>query len=975
MCNFARVNRIIVILLILLMWSITSHAEDRMQVTHLTLRDGLPHDVVYCSYKAKDGFMWFGTWYGLTRFDGINFDNFGRVFNYVSDQPPRKVETIAEDANGNLWVKTLDWKLTVFFKKQERFEEVFDELKPYTRNLQIIKMQSDNGGGVLLLTKDKTLLLASTTADGEIVIKKLADTRAERRNVKGGLVAASVQYREGRANYVGTNFEIYSVPLSAKTKQWSERAWLDYFAQLTEKSQTYRTKGGLVWRLSSDGAAFLCLNRQGRELHRYPVGKTHTNEPQFIATPQNGYFYLSAAGEVLHIDPVTFEAENMAMRRDFIDFKENSRFLSMRLDGDNVLWLTSATSGIYRVNFVSDQFRVMPLPNGDVSGVRSIFQMQNGNVLVGARSKTFYEFDAKGKLLKTLPYAKDHIGSVYHTMQDSKGRIWLSTKGDGLVLATRNSVTGQYDFTTYKHDNASSSTISGNNVYMTYEDSRHRIWVATLDGGLNLVSESDYGITFYNKKNGMKHYPRYGLFMDVRNMVEDADGRMWVGTIDGLMTFDGSFSNIEEVEFETFRSSKQSARANSDINALYKDRQNNVWMCSFGGGLSRLDGIDAETNLPILRHVGQRNGLANDIIVSIVEDRRGRLWLASADGISCFNHAAGRIRCYDKSDGFPAVQLEESSAICLKDGYILLGCKEGIVRFHPDRLSRTKAKYPIYIIGGEVNNMDIREADNSNVVDGSIVYADYMELRHDQSMFTLQFAALNYGNPDHITYRYRLQGYDRDWHYTGRLRFASFTNVPSGSYTFTVEAIDATNPDIHSQRSITIRILPPWWATWWAYTIYVVLFVAAVYALVRYAQYQIRLKNDIYIQTKLAEYKKRYAIEERDKQFVADLNATIAEHITDTDFDIDFLAKQMGMSRSAFFKKVKTVTGLSPADVVKDYKLNRAVDLLKHSSENITDIAYKCGFTDVSYFGKCFRKKFGISPREYVNQYSNSPVS
>lgn len=249
-------NRIVVILMSLLLWQFTSFAEGRMQVIHLTIRDGLPHDIVYCSHKAKDGFMWFGTWYGLTRFDGINFDNFSRVFNYVSDQPPRKVETIVEDANGNLWVKTLDWKLTVFYKKRERFEEILDELKPYTRNLQIIKIQSDNRGGVLLLTKDKTLLLAKTTADGEIVIKKLADTRAERRNTKGRLVAASVQYREGRANYVGINFEIYSVPLSAKNGQWNERAWLEYFARLTEKSQTYYTKGGLVGDCRQTGPPF-----------------------------------------------------------------------------------------------------------------------------------------------------------------------------------------------------------------------------------------------------------------------------------------------------------------------------------------------------------------------------------------------------------------------------------------------------------------------------------------------------------------------------------------------------------------------------------------------------------------------------------------------------------------------------------------------------------------------------------------------
>lgn len=957
-----------VTILCMLLQVLVGLAQQSMQVTHLGLRDGLSHNSVYCSLKARDGFLWFGTWYGLTRFDGAHFDNYSKAFVASSDQPPRKVESIAEDGNGNLWIKTLDWKLSLLYSHTERFEDIFDELKPYTRNLQVIKIQSDGHGHVLLLTKDKNLLLASTAKDGKVIIRKLVDAQAYVNHFNYQLRQPIVQLREGRANYVGLDYQIYSIPLTPKTRRWTLAMWQRYFAQAIVQAQVYHTPNGLTWQLSADKSALVCTNPATGFERRYPLAPYRKLvEPKFVATAKHGYFYLSAAGEILHIDAHTLEGQNIALLQEFTDFKENSRFFSMQLDRDGLLWITSASNGIYRINFTPNQFRLITLPNGDVSGVRALFQLSNGNVLVGTRSKNLYVFSREGKLIKTLDYARSHIGSVYHVMQDRKGRLWLSTKGDGLVMATPDaSFPSGYRFEHYRHDAKNRLSISGNNVYISYQDSHGRIWVGTLDGGLNLVQESPRGITFANKYNGMRYYPGYGLYMDVRNMVEDSHGRMWVGTIDGLMSFDGNFKSVSNLRFETYRLTDINTRANSDVYALYKDHRNHVWLCTFGGGLSRLEGFDQKNHLPRLQSLGAKEGLLNDVILSVLEDKHGRLWLVNADGLSCYDYQAGRIRYYDNSDGFPAVQMEESSSMLKRNGEIWLGCKEGILAFYPDQLHQASVKYPIYIIGGEVNNQDIRGYVDKPILDESIVYADHLELKHSQSMFTLQFAALNFANPERISYRYKLEGYDHDWHYSGVNRIASYTNVPSGSYTFVVEAIDATNPDQHSTRSLHITILPPWWATWWAYLIYIVLLVAAIYAAVRYARYHIRVKNDIYIQNKLAEYKRKFSLEQQDKQFLDSVQQIIADNLTNSDFEIEVISQQMGMSRSAFFKKVKAITGVSPNDLVKDYKLNQAVELLKHSDLSITDVAYRCGFNDVGYFGKCFRKKYGMSPREFV---------
>ena len=166
--------------------------------------------------------------------------------------------------------------------------------------------------------------------------------------------------------------------------------------------------------------------------------------------------------------------------------------------------------------------------------------------------------------------------------------------------------------------------------------------------------------------------------------------------------------------------------------------------------------------------------------------------------------------------------------------------------------------YDTRIVDFKISNRDLRSFYEDPVLKESITFADAIRLKYNQSMFTIEFAALNFYNPNRVFYRYILEGYEKEWHYNGKNRIASYTNVPSGSYTFRVETIDEANPELVSNRTLAITILPPWWLSWWAIVIYVVLGIIALYFSLRLAFFMIKMKNDIYIEQKVSEMKIKF---------------------------------------------------------------------------------------------------------------------
>ncbi len=579
---------------------------------------------------------------------------------------------------------------------------------------------------------------------------------------------------------------------------------------------------------------------------------------------EQGVLFLSPAGEALFFDRDNLTMCSINQIKSIMDVSPNQLFFHFFIDDEGTVWLSSTEKGVYHVYFPKKQFRTLVLPvtnkaaGKDDAGVRACFQSRNGDIWVGNRMKDVFRFDSKGYLVQTYPAYEELFGAVYHVMEDDKGNLWFATKGDGLVKLTPDvKAKYGYRFQRFKHNPSDNTSLSGDKIYYTYQDSHKRIWVCTLDGGLNLLHEQGGSITFFNDRNGFINYSAYGLPMEVRNIVEDKEGRMWVGTMDGLISFDGNFSNVSDIKFEAYRGRMRRAYADSDVCQLYKDSKDTVWASVFGGGLNKLVGYDEEKHEPEFVAYELVGNLKNEVITSIIEDRHGMLWLGTKLGVVCFDRQTGNFRTYTHYDGFPDFELEEGG-VCTPTGEIWMGGTKGIIIFHPDELKEVDRTSKTFIVNCQIGNQDIRLVDNPSIVDRSISYVDEIKLNHDQSMFSFEFVTLSYVDRNSISYRYILEGYEEQWHFNGVNRLASYTNVPSGNYVFRVQAMDDNGVDSFSECKMRVIIRPPWWATWWAYVIYVLLGAGVLYMGIRLSVFLIRMRNNVYIDQRLSELKIRF---------------------------------------------------------------------------------------------------------------------
>ncbi|MDL2243703.1 response regulator [Bacteroidales bacterium OttesenSCG-928-J19] len=929
-------------------------ANPSLIVEHFSEKNGLPTNAVNVSIKGSDGFLWFGTWHGLSSFDGQKFRHYHSWDGVSPNIPPRKIQDIVEDKNGFLWIKTNDNKLFIFDKIQEKYYLGHDEIKDYSSNTQIIRMKNTPDQEVLLLTKTKNLLCAFMEENGETIIRPLYDSSADinlfNSKLKYNILTETADY----IAWIGMNNQFFYYPKSETLKEKAENFitrqlplvgmkqftcardredqillgdkqgylyLIDLTSGVVRKHKPTDGNGSILDLFpGSSGKVYLVIEKQG--VYEYDP-ETKRSEKLFlpidteligdiVEDQKQGLIFHEKPNAVIFYDPVTktnrrfsspaktslepFQYEevedlvflrlpsgevwiydreketfsNINRMKEFSDISETIHFYNLMLDDNRILWLSSSSSGVFRILSPQKQFRLQettdfseqntPIEKSQ-KGVKGIFQSQNGDIWIGSRWGSLYKTDPEGQIEQEFSEKTgSYIGRVYHILEDDSGTLWFSTKGNGLVKAVpdANSQLG-FRISHYASSQDIIESLSYSDVYYAYQDSRGRIWVGTHGGGVNLLWEENGQVTFKHKYNGFKQYPQHGMYMEVRNIIEDNQGRIWVGTTDGLLSFPVDFDQPEDIRFETYRGSELcSSMANNDIPVLFQDSKGDIWVSVFGGGLNKLEGYDEEKQCPILKTYGVNEGLSTDIILSIVEDDRNRLWLAGENGLSCFNKETGLFRNYDRYDGFPDISIEGNSALKTRSGEIWLGGTEGLLKFNPDEVETTKFESKTYIVDFRISNRDIRSFTDKPIIDRSIKYIDEITLRHDQSMFAIEFATLNFYNQNRFFYKYILEGYEKEWHHTGNNRVASYTNIPPGDYTFRVQSIDGANPEYISEKSLSITVLPPWWMTWWAKCIYLLFGLALLIGLIRFSAVMVRMKNDVYIQQKLSELKIKF---------------------------------------------------------------------------------------------------------------------
>ena len=934
-------KRIYFTLLYILLTALTAMAMPAdMIVVRYSTDDGLPSNTVYSTLKDHDGFLWLGTWYGLSSYDGTEFTPFVTRRNTSHDIPPRKVITIVEDKTNNLWIRTTDNRLYRFDKTTCRFNDMYSELRRVASNLRVIKIQQTSYGAILIYTRDKCLYAATPGADGKTNIKRIynskndidrttmrlkhnvagetqeyiywlgpnfqIDMAAKPKNMTGKRMLkgidtrnASCFARHGNIIAIGThngNATIIDMqsgkklriatgqqtPVNAisiigrETYLSTDKGIYDSHGHLLAttniKAETaFSDKYGNLWLYGlRDG--LLLFNPKTKASRRFPTPQgANIDAVKFCDAGENGLFillrngkvwrYNRQKGEMNDINTSMMAGQSQITISPFLkEDTQPSTFSDIDIDKDGLLWLSSTGNGLFKVRFPQKQFEYLlpQLLKGDTtadnntSGIRSLYQSRDGLLWIGTKKGNLYCVDLKSG--KTVREYHGDFGSVYNIMEDRKGNVWLSSKGGGLIKATPDKSQPQgLRLTTFRHNDKDRYSLSDDKVYYTFQDSRQRIWVCTYGGGLNLIREQGGKTLFVNKNNEMKQLPQNDLYMNTRQIAEDNGGTLWVATTDGLLSFSGNFSKPNDIAFNNFRRSDNPTVVDNDIYSLIKDCRGNIWLSVFGCGLNKISRYDEHSGKLYLEALDE-NGLQGNIVATIAEDKRHRIWITSENGMSSISDNTLSVRTYGYIDGFLRSKVDQNTAICLNDGRIIIGARDGIIVFNPDEVEKEAShKYRTFITDFKVQNRSMESFDPP-ISQISPRYAKEITLRHDQNMFSIEFATLKFIGNSQTAFKYILDGYEREWHMNDNSRVASYANVPPGKYTFRVKPLDSDSPEC----TLRITILPPWWVTWWAYAIYFLLLCLAVYGGVRLALYMIRMRNEVYINDRLAELKIRF---------------------------------------------------------------------------------------------------------------------
>ena len=524
------------------------------------------------------------------------------------------------------------------------------------------------------------------------------------------------------------------------------------------------------------------------------------------------------------------------------------------------------------------------------------------------------------------------------------GSVLVSTYGKGVY-----EIDSQANVThAYTTDNG---LLKDNHVYATLCDKDGGWWVGCLMGDL-----------LYRKGDAHRYYPIH----DVQAITQLASGQIAVGTAFGLQLITPSNNTVKELNY--------APSGVTDINPFVTHLLASgleMWIATDGGGVYVYHLAKHES-----RQITVANGLPSNYVRSLLKSHDGRIWIATDQGLAFVmpnepNKVVNVNYCYGLNREYA-----RGAAQNLPDGDIIFGTTTGAIVIHPENVQSIDYTAQLVILGIECD-VDQEKLQSEKVY--SLLEKGEIHLAYNQRTFEVLFESVNMRNHFDIAYRYQVgQG---DWSQPTDQQYIRFVDMEPGTHQLTLQCISRTSGAVIDSKTLTIVIAQPWWNTWWMWCIYVVLILLAFYgAWLIYELHEkyMRLTIDqlqqnqrpspLVVLPKQTEDTRSEKTKAEDgtegELFVEKATNLILERLSDSDFNIDQLCREMAMSRTLFYVKLKSYTGKSPQDFIRIIRLERAAVLLRNG-RSVTDAAALTGFDNPKYFSTIFKKYFKVSPSQY----------
>ncbi len=537
-------------------------------------------------------------------------------------------------------------------------------------------------------------------------------------------------------------------------------------------------------------------------------------------------------------------------------------------DSQGVLWIsTNRGNGVFKCTFLPDYFNHYLFQNQSVYSIsnetRAIFEDNQRRLWVATKDGAVHVFDENVKPLGTLNEdGRIFQGGkleilVYNFFQDKKGDIWLATKKRGLFRLISTNNKNSFHIENFVHS-ADPFSPGNNDFYSVTQDKQGRIWAGSYGAGLHLIDESTGKIRFIHAYNLLKSYPITNC-SKVRQVYVDTKQQIWVATTEGFVVFNSNLKSPKDIKFQYYHKNEDDPNSlgTNDVHCILDDGTS-MWFGTFGGGLNRLKSKLTPGKQPQFDVYRRTQGMPNNVVYTIIDDKQGNLWLTTENSIVKFNKNTAKIESFGKGNELENVEFSEASACMLQSSEICVGSKSGFYWFNPDAVKRQVIRAPLVFTGLLLFNKEVEIGVKGSILQKQIDYQKTLVFNHNQNVFSIEFATLDMRAPEKIQYAYKLDGFDPDWNYVHTKHFATYTSLPPGKYTFRVRSTDSEGIWLNNERQLIVKILPSFWQSNFAKFLYILfgigLFVIAFYIFATF----LKLKNNVVLEKHITDMKLRF---------------------------------------------------------------------------------------------------------------------
>ncbi len=818
---------ILIILFLFILLPLFSQAPIKFE--HISLQDGLSQSSVKCILQDSKGFMWFGTFDGLNKYDGYEI----QIFRNTKDSNSiagNSINAIFEDKQQNIWFGISQRGLSKYNPKNENFEL-------YSNNEQDSTTISNNT--ILSICEDKKNNLWIATKNGLNKFDK---------NTK-----KSVRFftKEGLYN----NF-IYKVVKDSKENIWlGTRSGLncydiekDKIVKITSGNNIlydkkirdlYIDKNQILWIATNKG--FFSVNIKSISSDK----NTQITSYQSIATDlysiaedNKGNIWLATKNSGIEIfNKYTKTFYTLKNSPVLLNSLTVNNILSVYKDRSNIMWVGTELGGVNKYNVLAKSFEshsYNPLDPNSISSnqIRTIYEDSQNIIWLGTKNGLnkwlrneskfiHYQYDSKNKYS-----IKDNYVRAILEIED--GNFWIGTDTAGILVF--NPKTEQF-FKQYKNKKNVANSLSNNKIWKVLEDSKGQIWVATFGGGLNKYNpETDDFKSYTNDPENKTSISGN----KITTVYEDQKGNLWIGTFENGI-------NLYMPESDSFI---QFHKKNTDtdlIDRIYyitEDSHGKLWVAAEGS----LNLFDDEINLFTAFNYNSLN-FSNPVLMSILEDEDQNFWISTNNGLIKYNVENGGVKTFYLSDGLLSNEFMIGANLISSKGEMFFGGINGLNVFYPKKIYDNPNKPSIIITNFKILN-ELPELDTN------ITYKKTLELEYTDNEFSFEFVAIDYGLSEKNQYAYMLKGYDENWIYCKNRRFASYTNLNPGKYVFMVKGSNNDGVWNNNGTEVAIIIKPPFWQKTWFIILILFLLAFGIYALLKYRDVS---RDKKYLETKVAQ--------------------------------------------------------------------------------------------------------------------------